>query len=48
VKVCLDDFETRKILGVGSFGKVYLVKKRDNGKYYAMKSISKASLIEND
>ena len=24
------------------------MKKRDNGKYYAMKMISKASLIEND
>ena len=30
-----------KVLGEGSFGKVFRVKKRDSGKVYAMKSMSK-------
>ena len=44
----MDDFEIRKCLGVGSFGKVYLVRKRDSGEYYAMKSLKKEVIIEND
>ncbi len=44
----LDDFEVKKVIGKGSFGKVFLVKKRSDGKLYAMKSIRKDVLIQND
>jgi hypothetical protein len=40
-KVCKQDFELRKVLGVGSFGKVYLVRKRGTDKYFAMKEQKK-------
>jgi len=39
------DFIKLKKLGEGSFGKVYLVKKIDNERLYAMKSISKEFLV---
>jgi len=34
-----------KVIGRGSFGKVYLVQKRDNEKLYAMKTIKKESTL---
>lgn len=46
--VNLDDFERIKVIGKGTFGKVYLVKKKDDGSIYAMKSIRKDVMIEND
>ncbi|KAL6051712.1 putative Proliferation-associated serine/threonine protein kinase [Balamuthia mandrillaris] len=39
--VSLTDFELLKILGVGAFGKVVMVKKKDNNQIYAMKVIHK-------
>lgn len=36
-EVGLDDFEIKKVIGKGSFGKVYLVAKKDDNKVYAMK-----------
>jgi len=36
------DFEIMQLLGEGSFGKVFKVKKKTTGKVYAMKSMSKA------
>lgn len=44
VKVCREDFDAIKLLGRGSFGKVLLVKKKNNNKLFAMK-ILKKSLI---
>ncbi|TNV79205.1 hypothetical protein FGO68_gene13766 [Halteria grandinella] len=35
------DFFILKVIGRGSFGKVYLVKKKDNDKLYAMKTLKK-------
>lgn len=35
-----------KIIGKGTFGKVYLVNNKNNGKLYAMKSIRKDAVIE--
>lgn len=47
-QVCLEDFHVKKVLGKGSFGKVFLVQKKGDTEYYAMKSIRKDILIQND
>jgi serine/threonine protein kinase len=39
------DFEAVSVIGKGSYGKVMLVKKIDNGKLYAMKVLKKAEII---
>lgn len=46
--VNLEDFQLVSILGKGSFGKVYLVYLPSNGTYYAMKSIRKDIVLDND
>lgn len=38
----------KKVIGKGTFGKVYLVMKKSDGNIYAMKSIRKDIMIEND
>ncbi|KAL7719440.1 non-specific serine/threonine protein kinase [Entamoeba marina] len=42
----LEDFETLKLIGKGTYGKVMLVKKIDTEKIYAMKILDKRSVIE--
>jgi protein-serine/threonine kinase len=37
----IEDFEMLKVLGIGAYGKVFLVKKLDSGTLYAMKVIKK-------
>ena len=44
VKMNLDFFETVKLLGKGTFGKVLLVKLKSNNSYYAMKILNKNQL----
>lgn len=44
-EVRLDDFELLKVLGRGSFGKVMQVKKKSDGKVYAMKILKKRAII---
>lgn len=44
-KVQFDSFEVLKILGSGAFGKVFLVRKKDNNRVYAMKALKKRNLI---
>ena len=44
-KVTIRDFQLKKVLGRGSFGKVMLVRKKDTGKFYAMKILKKESVI---
>jgi serine/threonine protein kinase len=38
------DFDMLKVLGTGTWGKVRLVRKHDDGEYYAMKSLEKKDL----
>ena len=46
INISLNDFKIIKILGKGAFGKVYLVKKINNGKVYAMKILDKKYIVE--
>eukprot|EP00438_Fugacium_kawagutii_P031868 Skav224121 [mRNA] locus=scaffold2427:283901:287027:- [translate_table: standard] len=43
----LDDFESLRVLGKGSYGKVFLVRHRDSGqdKLYAMKMLRKEHVL---
>jgi serine/threonine protein kinase len=41
----IDDFEIEAVIGRGSFGKVYSVKKKDDGQIYAMKTLKKDTII---
>eukprot|EP00030_Apusomonadida_sp_AF-17_P000541 a174975_535.p1 GENE.a174975_535~~a174975_535.p1 ORF type:complete len:388 (+),score=152.59 a174975_535:34-1164(+) len=45
-RVTKDDFDNLSVLGKGSFGKVLLVRKKDNQQVYAMKILLKSMLIE--
>lgn len=44
-KIGPQSFEYYKLLGKGSFGEVYLVKKKNNPKFYAMKVLQKDRII---
>ena len=44
----LSDFQIKKMIGRGTFGKVYIVENTlENGKLYAMKCIRKDLVLEN-
>lgn len=47
-KIAPQHFEPMQLLGTGSFGEVYLVRKRSSGVYYAMKVQSKNKIISNN
>jgi hypothetical protein len=47
-KVSLQDFVIRKVIGRGSFGKVFLVEKKDSKEVYAMKSLRKDVILDYD
>jgi serum/glucocorticoid-regulated kinase 2 len=47
-KVGLQDFLIRKVIGRGSFGKVFLVEKKDTKEVYAMKSLRKDVILDYD
>lgn len=40
-KISLNDFELMTVIGRGSFGKVYLVKKAGTENYFALKKLRK-------
>lgn len=44
----LQDFEFRKLIGKGTFGKVFLVQNKINHQLYAMKCIRKDVILENE
>lgn len=46
--VSLQDFIIKSVIGRGSFGKVFLVQKRDTNMVFAMKSLRKDVIIEYD
>lgn len=43
--ISIDNFTIIKVIGRGSFGKVYLVRKKDDGNVYAMKTLKKDMII---
>jgi len=43
----LEDFHIMKVIGRGTFGKVYMVKKKDTNEIYAMKVLKKSVLVKN-
>jgi len=45
-KVTIKDFDLLNVVGKGSFGKVMQVRKKDNGRIYAMKVLNKKTIIE--
>ena len=45
----LEDFKLLKVIGRGTYGKVFLIEERKNpGVVYAMKSLDKQSIIESE
>eukprot|EP00485_Elphidium_margaritaceum_P016584 CAMPEP_0202730154 /NCGR_PEP_ID=MMETSP1385-20130828/186496_1 /ASSEMBLY_ACC=CAM_ASM_000861 /TAXON_ID=933848 /ORGANISM="Elphidium margaritaceum" /LENGTH=416 /DNA_ID=CAMNT_0049396427 /DNA_START=540 /DNA_END=1791 /DNA_ORIENTATION=- len=45
-KLTVNDFEFLKVVGKGSFGKVMMVRKRDEQQIYAMKVLKKKALVK--
>lgn len=46
VRVNVNDFELVRVIGKGSFGKVTLVRKKDDRQLYAMKVLSKPNIVK--
>ena len=46
--VSVSSFRVHSIMGTGSFGKVYLVQKKDTSVFYAMKCLSKEQIFGNN
>ena len=44
-QIGIDDFSIIKVVGRGSFVKVYLVRKKSDGKVYAMKTLKKDMVL---
>jgi len=47
-KMSMDDFDKVSVIGKGSFGKVFLVRKKDDKSVYALKVLNKKSIVERD
>jgi len=47
-KISVEDFDLLHVIGHGSFGKVLQVRKKDNGKIFAMKVLKKKNILENN
>lgn len=45
-KLTIKDFQLLKVVGRGSFGKVYLAKKKDTGQIFAVKTLKKDFIIK--
>jgi serine/threonine protein kinase len=44
--ITIDSFKILKVIGRGSFGKVYLVQKKDTKEYFAIKALKKDMIIK--
>jgi len=44
--VNLEDFQILKVIGRGTFGKVYMVRKNGTDEIYAMKVLKKEEIVE--
>ena len=44
----IDDFNLLKVVGRGSFGKVYLAQRKSDMKTYAIKTLKKDFIIRNN
>ena len=42
----IEDFDLLKVIGKGSFGKVYLARYRQSGKHYAVKVLQKSAILK--
>jgi len=47
-KIGVQDFDLLNVIGKGSFGKVLQVRKKDNGRIYAMKVLNKKNILDNN
>lgn len=47
-RLCANDFRIIRVIGRGAYGEVCLVQKKDNAKIYAMKTLQKLKMVEND
>ena len=45
-KLTIEDFQLLKVVGRGSFGKVYLAKKKSSGKIFAVKTLKKDFIVK--
>jgi len=45
-QVTIDDFELLKVIGKGTYGKVFLVRKKDTNEFMAMKTLKKSILSQ--
>jgi RAC serine/threonine-protein kinase len=45
-RISIKDFDLLNVVGKGSFGKVMQVRKKDNGKIYAMKVLNKQTILD--
>lgn len=44
--ISMDDFNTLKVIGKGTYGKVLLVRKNDTGEFFAIKQLKKNHIEE--
>jgi len=45
-RLTINDFDLIRVLGRGSFGKVYLVQKKSSRKYFALKTLKKEEIVQ--
>jgi len=45
-RMSVEDFKIHKVIGRGSFGKVYLVQLKTTGEFFAMKTLKKEIILK--
>ena len=41
----IDEFNIKNVIGTGTFGKVFLIEKKDTGDVYAVKTVEKQTVL---